>query len=240
MKRNIKEFKTCIIKRCRREDGVCGDICDCGMLEAEKELAAESIKAHLSEQRHDFFNLLQVLYGYTQLKKSDKVLAHIKDYCTQMENIGRLYNCKCIKLADLLYTKDKEAESIDLNLEINIDVSFDPVVRMLDEAAVLHAVDHAVSIFLYVLDNKGLKNAHIQFDLKEGADDFQMEIYCRELREGQIQPISFVVPEQVMYWKKIERSVMCLERIAEHCKDNDFDGRMLEDGATFILSIGKK
>ncbi|MHB1391954.1 MAG: Spo0B domain-containing protein [Clostridia bacterium] len=239
MKKKIKEFKTYIIKKCRKDDGVSGDICDCGILEAEKELAAESIKAHLSEQRHDFFNLLQVLYGYTQLKKPDKVLAHIKDYCTQMENIGRLYNCKCIKLADLLYTKHKEAESIDLNLEINVDVSFDPVVRMLEDEAVLHAVDNAVSVFLYIFDNKGLKNAHIQFDLREDADDFRMEISCRELREGQIQPISFVMPLQVMYWEKIARSIMCLERIVKHCKDNGFDGRMLEDGETFVLSIRK-
>jgi hypothetical protein len=237
MKKNIEEFKTGVITKGRRDDGVGGDY---DMLEAEKERSIESLKAHLSEQRHDFFNLLQVLYGYTQLKKPDKVLAHIKDYCTQMENIGRLYNSKCIKLADLLYTKDKEAGSIDLNLEINVEVSFDPVVRMLDEVAVLHAVDHAISVFLYVLDEKGLKNTHIQFDLREGADDFQMEIYCRELREGQIQPISFVIPVQVMYWKKIERSVMCFDKITEHCKDNSFNGRMLEDGSTFALSIRKK
>ena len=237
MKKKIEEFKTCVITKGRRDDGVGGDY---DMLEAEKERSIESLKAHLSEQRHDFFNLLQVLYGYTQLKKPDKVLSHIKDYCTQMENIGRLYNCKCIKLADLLYTKDKEAGSIDLNLEVNVDVSFDPVIRMLDDEAVLHAVDHAVSIFLYVLDDKGFKNSHIQFDLREGADDFQMEIYCRELREGQLEPISFVVPLQEIYWKKIERSIICMDRITKHCNDNGFDGRMFEDGSTFVLSIRKK
>ncbi|HYF82589.1 MAG TPA: Spo0B domain-containing protein [Clostridia bacterium] len=237
MKKNIEEFKTGVITKGRRDDGVGGDY---DMLEAEKERSIESLKAHLSEQRHDFFNLLQVLYGYTQLKKPDKVLSHIKDYCTQMENIGRLYNCKCIKLADLLYTKDKEAGSIDLNLEVNVDVSFEPVVRMLDDEAVLHAVDHAVSIFLYVLDDKGLKNSHIQFDLREGADDFQMEIYCRELREGQLEPISFVIPLQEIYWKKIERSIVCMDRITKHCNDKGFDGRMLEDDSTFVLSIRKK
>ncbi len=236
MKKKIKEFKTCIIDKCSVDDEV---ICDYGMLEAERENSIESLKAHLSEQRHDFFNLLQVLYGYTQLKKPDKVLAHIKDYCAQMENIGRLYNSKCIKLADLLYTKDKEAESIDLNLEVSVEVSFDPVVRMLEDQAILHAVDHAVSVFFYVLDDKGLKSTHIQFDLREGADDFRMEIYCRELREGQLEPISFDIPQRAMYWKKIERSVMCMDEIIKHCNQNSMDGRMLEDGSTFILKISK-
>ena len=239
MRMKTKRFTTCIIESCRRDDGVCRNIDEASMVEAEKERSIESLKAHLSEQRHDFFNLLQVLYGYTQLKKPDKVLAHIKDYCRQMENIGRLYNCKCIKLADLLYTKDKEAESIDLNLEINVEVSFNSVVRMLDDEVVLHAVDHAISGFLYVLDAKGYKNAHLMYDLKENADDFQMEIYCSELREGQFEPIDFVIPAQVIYWNKIERGIMCFAKIAKHCNDNGFEGRMLEDGLTFVLSIRK-
>lgn len=235
----LKEYKTCIIKKCRRNDGICRDISDFSEVEAEKERSIESLKAHLSEQRHDFFNLLQVLYGYTQLKKPDKVMAYIENYCRQIENIGRLYNCKCIKLADLLYTKDKEAESIDLNLEVSVEVSFAPVVRMLDDEAVLYAVDHVISGFLYVLDGKGYKNTHLVYDLKENADNFHMEIYCRELREGQLELISFVIPENVVYWKKIARSIMPFERIAKHCNESGFDGRMLEDGVTFVLSFPK-
>ena len=239
MRMKVKKYKTCIIEKCRRDGGSCRDIIDSSAVEAEKERSIESLKAHLSEQRHDFFNLLQVLYGYTQLKKPDKVLAYIKDYCTQMENIGRLYNCKCIKLADLLYTKAKEAESIDLNLEVSAEVSFDSVVRMLDDQAVLHAVDHAISGFLYVLNENGYKNAHLMYALKENADNFHMEIYCRELREGQLEPIRFIIPEQFMYWKKIARGIMCFDRIAKYCNDSGFDGRMLGDGATFVLSFSK-
>lgn len=239
MRMKIKRFTTCIIQSCRRDELISTDTIRCSMVEAEKERAVESLKAHLSEQRHDFFNLLQVLYGYTQLKKPDKVLDNIKDYCRQMENIGRLYNCKCIKLADLLYTKDKEAESIDLNLEICAEISFDSVVRILEDEAVLRAVDYAISIFFYVLDEKGYKNAHIFYELKEDTEGFHMEIYCREIREGQLESVSFVLPQQMMYWKKISRSVMCFDMITKHCNDNGYDGRMLEDGATFVLSIHK-
>ena len=239
MDMKIKKYSTCIIQKCRMNESICKDITNCSMLEAEKERSIESLKAHLSEQRHDFFNLLQVLYGYTQLGKSDKVLEYIMDYCRQMENIGRLYNCKCIKLADLLYTKDKESESIDLKLKVSVEISFDSVVRKLDEVAVLHAVDHVISGFLYVLDQQGYKNAHVMFDLKENVDNFHMEIYCKELREGQFEPISFIIPEKVMYWKKIARGIMCFDRIEKHCNDSGFNGRMLEDGETFVLSICK-
>jgi hypothetical protein len=234
-----EKYRNCAIESCGKEEVMCSNINGCSAVEAEKERSAESLKSHLSEQRHDFFNLLQVLYGYTQLKKPDKVLANIKDYCRQMENIGRLYNCKCIKLADLLYTKDKEAESTDLNLEIYADVSFDPVVRMLDDEAVLYAVDHAVSGFMYVLDEKGYKNTHIMYELKENAEDFSIEIYCREIREGQFGTVSFDTPKQALYWKKIARDVICLDMLIKHCRDNGFYGGVLEDGATFVLSIRK-
>lgn len=218
---------------------ICSNMDKCSILEVEKERAIESLRAHLSEQRHDFFNLLQVLYGYTQLKKTDKVLAHIRDYCRQMENIGRLYNGKCIKLADLLYTKVKEAESIDLNLDVYAEISFDPAVRMLDEEAVLYAVDHVITAFMYALDAKGYKNTHIVYKLKENEKDFQMDIYCAEIREGRLEPASFIASGEDKYWKKIERNVICFDRIAKHCHESGFEGRMLENGTTFVLTIQK-
>ena len=229
MDMKVKKYTTCIIEKCRREETL--------SIEAEKEQYIENLKAHLSEQRHDFFNLLQVLYGYTQLKKPDKVLASITDYCRQMENIGKIYNCKCIKLADLLYTKGKEAESIDLKLEISVRISSDPAVRVLDGAAVLYIIDHVISGFLYALDEKAIKNAHVMYDLRENEEGFQMEMYCREIREGQLEPFSFAVPEKVLYWKKIARGIMSFDMIMKYCDDIGFDGKMLEDGSTFILNI---
>ena len=222
-----------------QKNEICSIADNCSILEAEKELSIDSLKEHLSEQRHDFFNVLQVLYGYTQLKKPEKVLMHIKDYCSRMENIGRLYNGKCIKLADLLYTKSKEADSIDLNLEISADVSFDPAVRILDDEVVLYAVDHALSGFYYILDNKGYKGTHIMYHLKENTNAFQMEIYCKEIREGQLEPINFVFPEEAMYWKKIERDVRDFDIIAKYCNSRGFEVKVSEAGETFVLSICK-
>ncbi len=208
-------------------------------IESEKERYIESLKEHLSEQRHDFFNLLQVLYGYTQLKKPDKVLEHISEYCKRMENIGRLYNCKCIKLADLLYNKVKEAESADLKLEVSVEVSFDSAVRILDEVPVVYVVDHVIMGFLYVLDEKGMKNAHIIYNLKEISEGFLMEIYCREIRKGLFGPVDFIFPEKVIYWKKAARGVLGFDKIMEYCSDVKLDGKVLGDGTTFILSISK-
>ena len=219
------------IEKCKRNNSL--DI------EAEREMYIESLKNHLREYRHDFFNLLQVLYGYTQLNKPDKVLQHITDYCRQMENIGTLYNCKCINLADLLYNKVKEAESVDLMLEVNVKVSFDSYIRILDEEPVIYIVDNVILGFLYMLDERGMKGYHVVYNLKENSESYQMEIYCREIKERQEEGIPLVFPEQAIYWKKAARDVLGLDTIKKYSSDIGFDGRMLEGELTFILNISK-
>lgn len=227
----VKKYKSHGIMKCSR-DIACA-------IKAEREHNIDSLINHLSEYRHDFFNLLQVLYGYTQLKKPDKVLEHISEYCKWMENVGRLYNCKCIKLADLLYTKIKEAESVDIKLEVNVDVSFDPVVRIIDEVPVIYVIDHAILGFLFMLNEKVMKNAHIVYNLKENSEDFQMEIYCREIREGKSVENALIIPQQAIYWKKLARGVLGFDMIKKYCNDTGFDGKMLEDELTFKLHIPK-
>jgi len=223
----------------KRRNEACADADNCCLLEAERELSIEALRTHLSEQRHDFFNLLQVLYGYTQLKKYDKVLKNINDYCRQMENLGRLYNGKCIKLADLLYTKVKEADSLDLNLEVIAEISFEPEVRLLDTCEVLYVADRVLSAFYYMLDSGGCKGATMICSLKENKDDFLIEIYCRDMREGKLAPGGFAFPDKEMYWKKLELDISDIPAIIEYCRCNGLEGRLLEEEATFELSVSK-
>ncbi|HWQ30205.1 MAG TPA: Spo0B domain-containing protein, partial [Negativicutes bacterium] len=218
---------------------VCTVADDCSLLEAEMELSIESLRSHLSEQRHDFFNLLQILYGYTQLKKSDKVLSHITDYCRKMENIGRLYNARCIKLADLLYTKGKEADNIDLNLEVNADISYEQAAKALDDQRILHVVDHALSGLYYMLDAGGYKETHVVFFLKEEADSFRVEVFCMEIREGRLAGFVPVLPEKEMFWEKIERTVTGFAEIKKYCSDNGFKAEAFEAEAEFLLVVSK-
>lgn len=218
---------------------ICPMADNCSLLEDERELSAESLRAHLSEQRHDFFNLLQILYGYTQLKKSDKVLSHITDYCRKMENIGRLYNARCIKLADLLYTKCKEADSISLSLEINADISFEKAARVLDDERLLHAVDHMLSGIYYMLDASVYKDTHVMFSLKEAADSFLMEMFCVEIREGKPEGFVPILPEKEMFWEKIERTVTSFAEIEKFCIINGFNAEAFKGEAAFLLVAGK-
>lgn len=222
-----------------RENEACQNSDCCDLIQAERELWLESLRAHLSEQRHDFFNLLQVLYGYTQLKKSDKVLAYISSYCRQMENLGRLYNGKCIKLADLLYTKVKEADSLDLSLEVMADIGFEPSVRLLEADRVLYVTDRVISAFYYLLDSVGCKGAAVICSLKENPEDFVLEIYCRDIREGKLSLDGLSFPEKKMFWKKLECEVADFPTIMSYCKDNGVEIKMLLERAELSLTVFK-
>ncbi len=165
----------------------CENIEGCSLVNEERERSLESLSSHLSEQRHDFFNLLQLIYGYTQLKKPDKVLECITSHSSRMENIGRLYNCKCISLADLLYTKIKEAEGADIDFEIDIDINIDSAARVLDSKIVMDAVEQEISNLFFALESKGYKHCHVIFSLKENTENFHIEIYCREVGKEQLK-----------------------------------------------------
>lgn len=218
----------------------CSKLENCEVIKAEREQAVENLRAHLSEQRHDFFNLLQVIYGYTQLKKTDKVLEHIRNYSRKLENIGRVYNSKCIKLADLLYNKEKEAGSVDLNFEISAETSFEPVVRMLENENIVYVIDSVVTAYFYMLCENGHKNATIVYGLKENDDDFTMEIYCSEIRSGELGPFPFLTGSEELYWSKLQRSFPSMEKILEFCKRTGLDANWVGMDSTFNVRVYKR
>lgn len=211
----------------------------CSIIKSEREQAIENLRAHLSEQRHDFFNLLQVIYGYTQLKKTDKVLEHIRNYSSKLENMGRVYNSKCIKLADLLYNKEKEAESVDLNFEVSVEISFDPVIRMLEDENIINGIDSIITAYFYMLCENGHKDATVVYSLKESADDFTMEIYCKEVRRGDIEAFPFRPEDKKNYWSKISGNVESLKSILELCKNAGIEAKWAEVDSTFTVRIYK-
>lgn len=226
------------VKKCPCKNS-CSQSEKCEIVEAEREQAVESLRAHLSEQRHDFFNLLQVIYGYTQLKKADKVLEYIRSYSSKLENIGRVYNSKCIKMADLLYTKEKEAENVDLNFEVSVEISFDPIIRILEEENIIHVIDSIIDNYFYMLNKNGHNNATVVYALKENADSFAMEIYCKEIRNGGMEAFPFIFADKEIYWSKISGSVESVDSIMEFCRKTGLEANWVAGDSTYSVKVYK-
>jgi len=69
------------------------------------------MKSLLRGQRHDYMNLFQVIYGYLQLKKSDKASDQIKKIINLTNNISPLYNLSVFSISLLIEKKIREADN---------------------------------------------------------------------------------------------------------------------------------
>lgn len=197
---------------CRGRTG-CRDTAD------EREAAVISLKTHLSEQRHDVFNLLQLIYGFTQLKRPEKVLELIRDYCGKMENIGRLYNAKCIKLADLLYTKEKEAGVVELGMDFQIDIDFEPDIVMLEHENYLYAVNGAISNFFFWMHRQDIRNGFLSCHMKALPDAYKLTLSLKESPQegGNNAAEAFKLNDETFYWRKISGEVPAARELEARC-----------------------
>lgn len=76
----------------------------------------------IRKQRHDFMNVLQVVYGYSQMNKNDELESYINKIINQYNIIGEFYRLGdlnfaiCMeKVLNLLWDKNID---VDLNFEI--------------------------------------------------------------------------------------------------------------------------
>lgn len=213
---------------------------NCKIIELEREKAVENLRAHLSEQRHDFFNMLQVIYGLTQLKKTEKVLEYIRNYSRKLESIGRIYNSKCIKLADLLYTKEKEAGNIEVNFEVIPEICYNLEIRVLDDDRIIHTLESVINTYFYLLNVNDRKDATVVVELRESADSYTLEVYCKELRDNEMEVFPYILSEKEVHWNKISGNVKGLDSIIELCKAEELDAKLLDKDLSFILKVDKE
>lgn len=74
----------------------------------------------LRSNRHDFFNHLQVILGYIQLKKSQMAVEYMKEITEKLEYQTSISNIKDMGVAALLLKKENIAESQGIKLEVAI------------------------------------------------------------------------------------------------------------------------
>lgn len=75
-------------------------------------------------ERHNCFNHLQVMYGFLQLKRYDKLDNQIEKIVEEIENKNPLYRIKNQNLLDALFKGIKTAKKNNINMTIEIKDSF--------------------------------------------------------------------------------------------------------------------
>ena len=89
----------------------------------------KDIKLISRELRHDYMNAFQIIYGYLQLKKSEKAVEHIKKINALTVNISKVYNISITSIAVFLDKKTREAHSNGTSIYYEVKVYTDDEYR---------------------------------------------------------------------------------------------------------------
>ncbi|KNF09438.1 putative signal transduction histidine kinase [Gottschalkia purinilytica] len=73
------------------------------------------------ENRHDFMNTLQIIYGYLQLRKYDNAIFQIKKVTDTMMNISKIYNLSVLSIS--LFLERKILKAANVGIKINFEVN---------------------------------------------------------------------------------------------------------------------
>ncbi|KXZ40134.1 Sensor_kinase_SpoOB-type, alpha-helical domain [Alkalithermobacter thermoalcaliphilus JW-YL-7 = DSM 7308] len=80
----------------------------------------ELIEKILREQRHDFLNEIQIIYGYIRLNKMDKAIEYINKCSKNAKIISKLSNLNCLELYLMLCDKFKEASNLGISIDFDV------------------------------------------------------------------------------------------------------------------------
>jgi len=123
---------------------------------------------YIREQRHDFMNHIQVLWGFLQLNRVDKALKYISNINKRCEILSQAFKLENPALSLFLYTHIKQAYKweVDVNLEVDVEnidgYASDKICGVLDFLGMLFnevllktekLKDKTIYIDLYIQDN---------------------------------------------------------------------------------------
>lgn len=200
------------------------------------EMFKESLIKHLSEQRHDFNNILQLIYGYIQLNKTEKALSCIQDYAIKMDGIGRLHNNGCIILGDLFYNKVKEAEALSIKPVFSIKALQSFKNATLEEV-LARIIDEIITNCFYLLSIKHPQNSCIYLNTVEASSYYEITIKCSEKGKDEFIPILFV--DKDYFWDKLSRNIPTLQQVIAICCGADIQLEILNENRMILLRVNK-
>lgn len=193
---------------------LCRGNINCLYINQELEKGAEGIKSHLKDQRHDFLNVMQILYGYTQLKKQDKIIDYILSYSKKVENLGRLYNMKNIKFADMLYNMGRVSDNLGINFNIFINTSDSNHNPVLEGKSTLYVVEGIINNYFYIINQSKNPKLGLKFKLSDKRYKTEMEL-C--ITGESINSEDFKFPQTQLFWHDTKKHIYPMDSIKKEC-----------------------
>lgn len=106
-------------------------------------------KGLLREQRHDYMNLIQIIYGYLQLDNRNKAIEYIKKAIAVSTSFSKCYYLSVFPISLLLEGKVKIGGSKGIEIIIDVDSYIDNEIRHINnEKNILECISKLFDIII--------------------------------------------------------------------------------------------
>ncbi|AFS78986.1 putative signal transduction histidine kinase [Gottschalkia acidurici 9a] len=113
-------------------------------------LNIKDLKNLSRNQRHDYMNIFQIIYGYLQLNRKEDAIDQIKKVTSMTQNISKLYSISIFSMVLLLERKIMQANNLGINLNIEVETESNSEFRAIDnEEELLEKTREIIDCLLY-------------------------------------------------------------------------------------------
>jgi len=131
---------------------------DCEKLRKAKGTLVKEIRLISKEQRHDYMNMFQIVYGYLQLKKEDRAIEEIKRIANIASSISIAYNLSITSLCLLLDKKIREADNHGIEITYNVNSYIDIEYRDIEnENDLVSKMENVINLVIKSMQRESLK-----------------------------------------------------------------------------------
>lgn len=171
----------------------------------------------LREQRHDFMNHIQVIWGYLQLNKAKHAVQYIVEINKKMESISRLFSMDSGSLSLFLYDYFKKMHEKGLLIEFN------------------YAADSIKSEFITSMFEDKVCIINKVFDevIERSAFALKDTIYIDVTQNGEELEILIANTKCADYSEKIS----CCDKLNNHISGNGIDAYIEADNSNITAKI---
>ncbi len=137
----------------------------------------------LREQRHDYMNIFQVIYGYLQLNNSNKAIEQIKKAMISSSNSSKCFYLSVFSISLLLEKKVKVGEGKGIEIIVDVDSYVDSDIRSINnEKVIVEGISKLIDCFINCTykENNGNK---LLIDIYEHIDRIEF-IFSGDIDEN--------------------------------------------------------
>lgn len=133
----------------------------------------KTTKNLLREQRHDYMNIFQIIYGYLQLNNKDMAIEHIKKAINSSSNSSKCFYLSVFSISLLLEKMIKVCENKGIEIVYDVDSCVNSDIRHINEENVV--VDCISKLFEIFIDctQKNADGAKLFIDIYEDVDKME-------------------------------------------------------------------